>query len=246
MAAQNILSKYDFHKTLIIDIETVPQTEHFDKLAPALQKHWEHKAKFLKLSAEEEEQPALSFAQRGGIYAEFGKIVCIGLGFINQKGEALSIRLKSLQADDEKALLHSFCEIITALEKQYKEVIFCGHNIKEFDLPYICRRMLINSMSLPYCLQMSGMKPWQIPHKDTMELWRFGDYKHYTSLDLLAAILGVESSKTSMDGSMVADAYWQKGMLTEIAEYCLRDIHTTAMVYLKLLGLDKELLVEYV
>jgi len=246
MKGHNITEKEDFHKTLIIDIETVPLTKDWKELSPALQKHWEHKVQFLHIPEQERERPDECFFRRAGIYSEFGKVVCIGLGFIDARQENLHIRLKSIYDHDEKKLLHAFCELVSAFGQQNKEVIFCGHNIKEFDLPYLCRRMLINGLSLPKCLKMSGLKPWQVAHKDTMELWRFGDYKHYTSLDLLAAVLGVNSSKTDMDGSMVGHAYWQENDLKSISSYCLRDIYTTAMVYLKLKGITGDLIPEYI
>ena len=134
----------------------------------------------------------------------------------------------------------------SSFEQQHKEIFFCGHNIKEFDLPYLCRRMMINGLSLPQCLKMSGLKPWQVTHRDTMELWRFGDYKHYTSLDLLATVLGITSSKSDMDGSMVADAYWLENNLENISAYCLQDVYTTAMVYLRLKGIATPLIPEYI
>lgn len=248
MKGHNITEKEDFHKTLIIDIETVPLTKDWEELPAALQKHWEYKVQFLHIPEQEKEHPYECFSRRAGIYSEFGKVVCVGLGFIDarQGQENLHIRLKSIYDHDEKKLLHNFCELVSAFEQQNKEVIFCGHNIKEFDLPYLCRRMLINGLSLPKCLKMNGLKPWQVAHKDTMELWRFGDYKHYTSLDLLAAVLGVNSSKTDMDGSMVGHAYWQENDLESISSYCLQDIYTTAMVYLKLKGITDDLIPEYI
>lgn len=246
MKGHNITEKEDFHKTLIIDIETVPLTKDWKELPMALQKHWEHKTQFLHIPEAEKENPEACFSKRAGIYSEFGKVVCIGLGFIDDRQENLHIRLKSIYDNDEKKLLSAFCELVSTFEQQHNEVIFCGHNIKEFDLPYLCRRMLINGLSLPKCLKMGGLKPWQVAHRDTMELWRFGDYKHYTALDLLAAVLGVSSSKTNMDGSLVADAYWQRNDLESISSYCLQDVYTTAMVYLKLKGITTDLIPEYI
>lgn len=225
-----------FHKTLIIDIETVPLSYDWNMLPDALKNHWLHKMNFLQLKDEEKADPDIVFRERAGIYSEFGKIVCIGMGYINQQNGVETIRLKSLQHDDEKELLTAFCQTIEHFREQNKEIIFCGHNIKEFDIPYICRRMLINGISLPACLDLGGLKPWQVSHQDTLELWRFGDYKNYVSLDLLAQVLGVPSSKSDMDGSQVAAAYWQHGDLNRISEYCLRDVYTTALVYMKLKG----------
>lgn len=217
---------------LIIDIETVAAEKSFDMLSNALKKHWRHKASFLKF-----EEGVLSieeiFATRAGIYAEFGKIVCIGLGIIDQNQK--KIRIKTIANHDEQLLLTEFLNIIQKLESESKtDIVFCGHNIKEFDLPYICRRATIHQLSLPKALQLSGSKPWQVPHNDTLEMWRFGDYKHYTSLDLLASLLQIPSSKTDIDGSEVNKVYWQEGALERIANYCARDIFTTALVYLKL------------
>jgi DNA polymerase elongation subunit (family B) len=241
MKAQNTLKERFFHKTLIIDIETVPEKKGWQELPEPLQQHWLHKASYLNLSEEAAVDAAISYAQRAGIFAEFGKIVCIGLGIVTIKDGEPVLRLKALKHDDEKALLQEFSDMIGTMEQQRKGIIFCGHNIKEFDLPYICRRLLIHGMPLPGCLKLSGKKPWEIPHEDTLELWRFGDYKHYTSLDLLANCLGVPSSKTDMDGSMVADAYWKENRLEDIARYCLQDIYTTTRVYLKLKEMDLSL-----
>ncbi len=245
MNAQNTRKENFFHKILIIDIETVPGKRNWNEVSEPLQKHWKHKSGLLSLSEEEAHDPAMSYAQRAGIYAEFGKIVCIGLGAIVQKGDTHILRMKALKNDNEIILLNDFCEIINNLNRQQRGIIFCGHNIKEFDLPYICRRLLIHGIPLPACLQLSGKKPWEILHEDTLELWRFGDYKHYSSLDLLANCLDVPSSKTTMDGSQVANAYWVENRLDDIANYCLQDIYTTTMVYLRLKEMQIDLSPEY-
>ncbi len=222
---------------LIIDIETVSEKNSYEVLDESLRAHWEHKANILKLSDEERDTPSKSYFNRAGIYAEFGKIICIGLGFIDR--EKQQIRIKSLHQHDERELLTSFLSLIQKLEQEHKaSIVFCGHNIKEFDLPYICRRALVHGLSLPSSLKLSGLRPWQNPHQDTLELWRFGDFKHYTSLDLLAHVLGIPSSKTDIDGSEVNRVYWLENNLERIAQYCSRDIYTTALVYLKLAHQD--------
>jgi DNA polymerase elongation subunit (family B) len=236
MITQKINDSIYFHKTLIIDIETVPLYGDWNQLSEELKKHWIHKSGFLSLTEEEKADPGLSFQNRAGIYAEFGKVVCIGMGFIIKQNDKYVLRLKSIKNHDEQALLQEFCDTIRTFEQQHKEVLLCGHNIKEFDIPYICRRLLINSMPLPKTLDIAGLKPWQIIHQDTLDLWRFGDYKHYTSLDLLAQVLHVPSSKSDIDGSMVGSVYWQLNDLDRIASYCLRDIYTTTLVYLRLKG----------
>lgn len=234
MLTQIKSEKMVFHKTLIIDIETVPLTNDWNMLPETLQKYWKQKMKFLHLTDEEMEMPQTIFEERAGIYAEFGKIVCIGLGYISKQDGQQVVRLKAIQNDDEKALLEEFCTIIEQFEIQNKSFQFCGHNIKEFDIPYICRRLIVHGIKLPKCLNISGLKPWQVNHLDTLELWRFGDYKSYVSLDLLATILQLPSSKSDFDGSEVGAIYWKEKDLPRIASYCLKDVYTTTLVYLKL------------
>lgn len=241
MISQRKSEKVVFHKTLIIDIETVPLTKHWNMLPERLQQHWIHKTQFLHLSEAELQQPNTVFESRAGIYAEFGKIVCIGLGYISKHDGAKIVRLKSIQNDDEKLLLEAFCKLLRQFEMLHKDFQFCGHNIKEFDIPYICRRLIINGLPLPDCLDIAGLKPWQVNHVDTLELWRFGDYKSYISLDLLAQILGVPTSKSDIDGSQVAHVYWHEQDLGRIASYCLKDVYTTTLVYLKLKGWSEAL-----
>lgn len=222
---------------LIIDIETVSGQRDLSQLSTELQGHWERKATLLKLSGPELESADSSYFSRAGIYAEFGKIVCIGIGLVDR--EQKQIRIKTLANDEEKVLLQAFTELILKMENEQKRnIVFCGHNIKEFDLPYICRRLMVNGLTFPRSLELSGLKPWQVAHQDTLELWRYGDHKHYTSLDLLAQILNVPSSKTDIDGSEVNSVYWNDKGLERIADYCGRDIFTTALVYLRLKGED--------
>lgn len=217
---------------LVIDIETVSGESAFGRLSESMQAHWLHKASFIK-NGPEVMSPSLIYREKAAIYAEFGKIVCVGLGFVDK--EDRKIRIKTLSDRNEQKLLTDFFELLLRLEQENEgNVIFCGHNIKEFDLPYICRRALVNGLRLPETLRLSGMKPWQVPHTDTLELWKFGDYKHYIPLDLMAELLGVPSSKTDIDGSEVSVVYWEQDDLQRIAEYCARDIFTTALVYLRL------------
>lgn len=228
------MSPDTFHKTLVIDIETVPFAYSWNSLTEGLRKHWVHKMQFLSLRPEEQDNPELCFQNRAGIYSEFGKVICIGLGLFSGDMDRPQLRLKSVHSDSEPALLLDFSKMLDAFLKVNKEIIFCGHNIKEFDIPFLCRRFLINDLPLPECLQFGGLKPWQVPLEDTLNLWRFGDFKNYTSLDLLAELLGVPSPKSDMDGSQVASVYWLEKDLDRIARYCLRDVYTTALVYLKL------------
>ncbi len=222
---------------LFIDIETVPSVPNYDQLPDALQKEWNKKAKLIRNLPDPEAAPEGLFGERAGVYSEFAKVVCIGIGSLYPNGKSWNMRLKALTGDDEKVLLNDFCALIERFSTQYKDFRFCGHNIKEFDIPFLCRRMIINGVTLPSCMQLYGKKPWEVNHIDTMDLWRFGDYKNFTSLSLLAAVLGIPSPKSDLDGSMVAGVYWLEKDLRRIGSYCLQDVHTSAKVYLRLTGI---------
>lgn len=223
---------------LFIDIETAPCAASFDHLSENMQALWLRKAKSLKGSAEPKPLPDVIFEEKSGIFSEFAKVVCIGLGCLVEQEEGWKILLKSISGHDEKVLLNQFCKALTRFTDRFPNLVFCGHNIKEFDIPFLCRRMIIHRMSLPECMQLQGIKPWNIPHIDTLELWRFGDYKNYTALGLLAEVLGIPSPKDDIDGSMVGKVYWQEKNLERINRYCLQDVLTTAKIYLRLQNLD--------
>jgi DNA polymerase elongation subunit (family B) len=219
---------------LFLDIETVGCVDHYSKLSERLKIQWARKANFFK--REELQTDEDLFHEKAGIYAEFGKIVVIAVGkyVVNDAGE-LGLRTKYFAEDDEKKLLADFKSMLEKLDGSTK---LCAHNGKEFDFPYLSRRMLVNGIALPSLLDFAGRRPWEIPHLDTMELWKFGDYKHYTSLDLLAAIFNIPSSKGSMDGSMVNEAYYRQNALAKIAEYCVGDVVAIAQLYLKMKGMN--------
>ena len=222
---------------LFVDIETVPIEPAFGLLSEGMQAEWVRKSKFVKASIPGDAEPATLFDERAGIFSEFAKVVCISFGTITQQDNRWIMRLKSIAADDEKKLLNDFSEMLARFIAHYKEIRFCGHNIKEFDIPFLCRRMVINGIALPTCMQLSGKKPWEINHLDTMEMWKFGDHKHFTSLSLLAQVLGIPSPKGDIDGSMVAGVYWNDKDLARISIYCEKDVLTTAKVYLRLKGI---------
>ena len=219
---------------LFLDIETVGCVDHYSKLSERLKTQWARKANFFKRENQQTDEDL--FHEKAGIYAEFGKIVVIAVGkyVVNDAGE-LGLRTKYFADDDEKKLLVDFKSM---LEKLDGSTNLCAHNGKEFDFPYLSRRMLVNGIALPSLLDFAGRRPWEIPHLDTMELWKFGDYKHYTSLDLLAAIFNIPSSKGSMDGSMVNEAYYRQNSLAKIAEYCVGDVVAVAQLYLKMKGMN--------
>lgn len=220
---------------LFIDIETVPQSQSYEDLSDQWKKLWDKKA--LRL-AQDNESPAELYG-RAGIYAEFGKIICISVGFLSANGGKRSFRIKSFYGHDEYLLLSHFSDLL-ASNYYAKSHYLCAHNGKEFDFPYLCRRIIANQLPMPDILDLAGKKPWDIRHLDTMQLWKFGDFKSYTSLDLLSATLGLPSPKENMSGSMVFDVYYEDNDLERIKNYCQDDVATLASVFLRMNN-DKEL-----
>ena len=235
------MMKNELQKIMFLDIETVPQTSDFSELPDDLAHLWEDKFnlihKRMPEKYSEETTAAEGFNTSAGIYSEFGKIVCISVGFIFFQGETMHFRTKSFSGDDEKLILTEFTELIHKFCTT-KEHTLCGHNIKEFDIPYICRRMLINGLKLPTILNISGKKPWEISFIDTLELWKFGDYKNYTALKLLTAVFGIPTPKDDIDGSQVAEVYYKEKNVNRIALYCQKDVVATAQVFLRLNGME--------
>ncbi|SHG78203.1 3'-5' exonuclease [Flagellimonas flava] len=223
-----MLYKLNLEHILFLDIETVPQEPDFSKLNEVGQELWGQKTQYQR----KDEISAEDFYQRAGIWAEFGKIICISVGYFTFKGETRNFRVTSFHGD-EVHLLKQFKQLLKEHFNQAKHLL-CAHNGKEFDFPYIARRMVIHGINLPYKLDLFGKKPWEVPHLDTMELWKFGDYKHFTSLKLMAHVLGVPSPKEDMDGSMVREVYYKDNDLDRIVSYCELDVITTAQVFLKL------------
>ncbi len=218
---------------LFLDIETVPQYDHFDKVPLDWQELWSRKAEFL-IKDKLLESPSTLYS-RAGIYAEFGKIICISCGIVSGSGNEKKIILKSFAGDEEIVILQDFCEMVQRWAGEGNKYL-CAHNGKEFDYPYVCRRLVINRLPIPSILQLAGKKPWEIPHLDTMELWKFGDHKNYTSLNLLARTLDIPTPKDDIDGSRVHQVYWEEHDLQRIITYCQKDVLTTAQVYLRLTG----------
>jgi predicted PolB exonuclease-like 3'-5' exonuclease len=228
------LTDSELNKVIFLDVETVPQQKEFELINEEQKKLWEQKAKFD--SAYKSGEISLSDTyQRAGIYAEFGKIICISFGYVALEKGQRELRIKSISDKEEKNLLSKLLKLIEGFDK---ETLLCAHNGKEFDFPYICRRLLINGLKIPKILDLQNKKSWEVKHLDTMELWKFGDYKHYTSLDLLANIFNIESSKKEMDGSMVGKVYYEENNLKKIVEYCELDVWVLANVFLKLNSMD--------
>ena len=236
------------NKILFIDIETVPQTDKLEELPEEMQKLWVIKYDLLRRKMTEkypdEMTPAQGFESSAGIYAEFGKIICISVGFISESTTSDSFRIKSIAGKDEKLLLDEFSALVERFFTS-SEHNFCGHNIKEFDIPFICRRMLVNGLTIPSALDVSGKKPWETSFIDTLELWKFGDFKNYTSLKLLTAIFGIPTPKDDIDGSQVASVYYNEKDVNRISLYCEKDVVATAQVYLRLCG-EQTILPEHI
>lgn len=224
-----MLENINISNILFLDIETAPQHPYFDDAPKVIRDLWEKKSRFL---IKDNVETPDSIYRQAGIYAEFGKVICISCGYFSSDRK---LRVKSFYGDDEKALLESFAEtLIKFFTKNDKQL--CAHNGKEFDFPFLARRMIVNGIKVPFVLDTSGKKPWEVNHLDTMELWKFGDYKSYTSLLLLATILGITTPKDDIDGSMVWDVYWNEKNLERIVTYCQKDVLTVVQILLRFKG----------
>jgi hypothetical protein len=223
----------EFKDILFLDIETVAMAERHAQLSERFKTQWARKASFLKRQDEQTDEDL--FYEKAGIYAEFGKIIVIAIGkYVENEGGVPGLKTKYFAHDDERTLLLEFKSMLDKLDAKTK---LCAHNGKEFDFPFLSRRMLVNGISLPALLNLSGKKSWEVPHLDTMEMWKFGDYKHYTSLDLLLALFDIPSSKGVMDGSKVNYVYYGEKDLKKIAAYCVSDVVAIAQLFLKMRGL---------
>lgn len=221
-----MLEHIDLQQVLVLDIETVPNYPTYGEVPEHFQKLWEQKTRYQRREGETPEE----FYPRAGIWAEFGKIVCISVGIFTSGPQGTGLRIKSFASQDEPELLHGFIDL---LKKQPANLLLCAHNGKEFDFPFLCRRMLINCMDIPVQLQINGKKPWEINHLDTLDMWKFGDYKNYTSLNLLAAVFNIPTPKDDINGADVYRVFWQENDLERIKVYCQKDVITTAQLLLR-------------
>jgi len=224
-----VLQQIDLTQILVLDIETVPQYPSFTDLPENWQYLWSKKAATLRNL---ESQSESDVYPRAGIYAEFGKIICISCGFFSSAGRSYQFRVKSFYGDDEAKILSEFNQMLLRHFSDPANSL-CAHNGKEFDYPYIARRCLLNGLEIPDLLNTAGKKPWEIKLLDTMELWKFGDYKNFTSLELLAASFGIPTPKDDIDGSMVWTVYWNDKDIERIKKYCEKDVITVAQLLLK-------------
>lgn len=226
-----MLQNIQLKNILVLDIETVSQQPNYTDLDEEWQELWNKKTNLINA---QEKTPAQVY-DRAAIYAEFGKIVCIGLGVFYAENQETKLKVKAISGDNEKEILEEFAHLLNSKFNTSNHIL-AAHNGKEFDFPFICRRMLINGLQIPAILDIAGKKPWEINHLDTMELWKFGDYKNYTSLNVLAKCFGIPSPKDDIDGSLVGYTYWQQNDLQRIATYCKKDIVTTAQILMKYKG----------
>jgi len=220
-----MLENLKISTVLFLDVETVPLVYKYADLDENIRKLWDTKFRYQQSEGSDAQY------QKAGIYAEFAKVVCVSVGYFNDK----TFRLKSFSGNDEKKLLQDFSALLNEHFNR-KEHLLCAHNGKEFDFPFLCRRLLINGLKLPKTLNIAGKKPWEINHLDTMELWKFGDYKNYTSLNLLANIFNIPTPKDDIDGSDVARVYWENKDIERIATYCQKDVITVARLLLRFMG----------
>ena len=226
-----MLDEYKIENVLFLDIETVPLYPDLQSMPEKYQYFWDKKSAHFR----EEDQSAEDVFQRSGIYAEFGKIICISVGLFYYQNEQRRFRIKSFYGEQEKDFLPDFINMLNKMDER-KETYLCAHNGKEFDFPYLARRILINGFQLPALLEVAGKKPWQTSFLDTLQLWKFGDYKHYTSLDLLSYIFNIPTPKDDIDGSMVAEVFYQDQDLRRIVQYCEKDVLTIAQLFLRYKG----------
>lgn len=223
-----MIDKIQLDNILFLDIETVPEEDTFQALDPAKQALFEAKTQYQR----KDDFTAEEFYDRAGIWAEFGKIICISVGYFTLKSDIRHFRVTSFFGEETK-ILKDFSNLLNNHFSQPQHLL-CGHNAKEFDFPFIARRMIINQIPIPPKLNLFGKKPWEVPHLDTLELWKFGDYKHYTSLKLLTNILGIPSPKDDIDGSEVAHVYYVEKNIDRIITYCEKDVIAVAQILLRL------------
>jgi 3'-5' exonuclease len=244
-----MLELLDINNILFFDIETVPAQKSYADLDENWQYLWKHKAKGILKKGDEPvtDEEAAGCYERAGIYAEFGKIICISVGLMkyDKQSKAMTTRLKSFASDDEAELLTGFAELLNSRYNDANRYYLCGHNIKEFDVPFICRRLMLHQMPFPTMLNVIGKKPWETKQfLDTMDMWKFGDHKNYTSVKLLAAAFGFPSPKDDIDGSDVARVYYEENDLPRIATYCQKDVVAVMQLMLKFKRIDTKLSID--
>ena len=229
-----MLNNISLENTLFFDIETVSQFSGYEAMDDSAKPLWEQKGGwFARQQGKEwdDEVAAETYGSKAAIYAEFGKVVVISVGYLRKSGDSFTLKLKSFASADEREVLQGFSNLLNSHYNNPARHYLCGHNIKEFDIPYVCRRLLINNMPIPDMINVTGKKPWETTHfLDTLSLWKFGDFKNFTSLNLLANVLNIPTPKDDIDGSQVGRVFWEENDLNRIAVYCEKDVVTSARV----------------
>lgn len=231
MCIFTVAMQAELRDILFLDIETVRGYNQYTALPERLQVQWQRKAAYLKREPEHTDEEL--YHERAAIYAEFGRVVCVSVGKLYDTPDGLGLKTKTYVSESERDLLQAVADLFSRLEPGTR---LCAHNGKEFDFPYLSRRMLVQSLPLPEVLNLAGKRPWEVPHLDTLELWKFGDYKHYTALDLLATLFDIPTSKGDMDGSRVSEVFYSERDLEKIGRYCAGDVAVVAQLYLRMKG----------
>lgn len=226
----------NFKNILFIDIETASGVNTYTTLTENMQKLWLRKARSLMNPLQKPLEDL--YFERAALFPEFGRIISIGMGFLfYNKNKELSLKVKTISNKNEKDLLLEFNQFIESTYPS-KELSLVAHNGKEFDFPYLCKRMLVHQLVIPKALQLQGKKPWEVVHQDTIEWWRFGDKKGYVSLELLAEIMGIGNVKTDLSGDKVNYTFYIEKDLEKIKKYCAEDVITLAQLFLRFNFID--------
>lgn len=233
-----LISPKHLAHTLFIDIETVSSSPTYEALDDRMKALWAKKAKSLNRQSDMSEPDiGALYTDRAAIYSEYAKVVCVSVGYLIGKAPDKKLRLKSFYSHDEQEVLQQLSEMLDGHFGDLNKHKLCGHNIKEFDIPFLCRRMVINNVQIPAIINIAGKKPWEVGHLlDTMQMWKFGDYKNFTSLNLLTAVMGIPSPKDDIDGSEVGRVYYEDNDIVRIVQYCEKDVITVAQLALKWAG----------
>ncbi len=229
-----LLDQVKLENLLFLDIETVAGVRNFDDLNPQLSALWLDR---LTKTTPETGDLDQAWTEKAGLQAEFGKIICISVAYLVQNQDQMALRIKSVAGDHETEILSRFLEMAAGFVSRHRAFQFTGHHVREFDIPYICRRCLILGVPLPTFLQFHGLKPWEVPVLDTLQLWRFGDGRHFVSLNLMACVLGIETPKDDISGSQVGRVYWEDHDLDRISAYCRKDVVAVVQILLRMKGL---------
>lgn len=226
-------------KIVFFDLETASEYESLDQLAlnkPKMAELWSKRCEYLRSRFEENKDMTDEqlYEAKAALTPEFARIVCATFGRVTFIGEDPNVIIKSYCSEHEDEVLDGIQKVFD----KFASLKFSGHNIKRFDIPMMCKRLLIHGRSLPKGLQIQNLKPWEMPFIDTSEVWSFGAWQEgFVSLELLVTAIGLETPKGDIKGEDVSRVFWQDGDTHRIAEYCQRDVFAGIQALLKLSGL---------